>query len=49
MPLAVPALLTQEMFEAAQAQLARTTRTARRNHTAYTSLLRGLVSCAQCQ
>jgi site-specific DNA recombinase len=48
-PMAVPALLTQEMFEAAQAQLARNTRTARRNNTAYAYLLRGLVSCGQCQ
>jgi site-specific DNA recombinase len=48
-PLAVPALIPQEMFEAAQAQLARNTRTACRHNTAHASLLRGLVSCGQCQ
>jgi site-specific DNA recombinase len=49
LPIAVPAMITQETFEAAQAQLDCNTRTARRNNTAYSYLLRGLVSCGQCQ
>jgi site-specific DNA recombinase len=49
LPIAVPAMITQETFEAAQARLDRNTRTARRNNTAHAYLLRGLVSCGQCQ
>ena len=45
----VPALLSTEMFEAAQARLDRNRQMARRNNTAYEYLLRGLVSCGQCR
>jgi len=45
----VPALLSQETFAAAQARLDRNTQFARRNNTAHDYLLRGLVSCGQCQ
>jgi site-specific DNA recombinase len=44
----VPAIVSQETFEAAQARLDRHTQFARRNHTAHDSLLRGLVSGGQC-
>ena len=45
----VPAIISQETFEAAQARLDRNTQLARRNNTAHEYLLRGLVSCGQCQ
>src|SRR5882724_1565608 len=45
----VPAIINQETFAAAQARLARNTQMARRNNTAHEYLLRGLVSCGQCQ
>jgi site-specific DNA recombinase len=45
----VPAIITQETFAAAQARLARNTQMARRNNTTHDYLLRGLVSCGQCQ
>jgi site-specific DNA recombinase len=45
----VPALITEETFAAAQSRLDRNTRFARRNNTAHDYLLRGLVSCGQCQ
>jgi site-specific DNA recombinase len=45
----VPAIISQETFAAAQARLARNTQMARRNNTAHEYLLRGLVSCGQCQ
>jgi len=45
----VPALITQETFTAAQSRLDRNTQFARRNNTAHDYLLRGLVSCGQCQ
>lgn len=45
----VPALITEETFEAAQSRLDGNTRFARRNNTAHDYLLRGLVSCGQCQ
>ena len=45
----VPAIISQETFTAAQARLARNTQMARRNNTTHEYLLRGLVSCGQCQ
>src|SRR3989441_4198968 len=48
-PTPVPAMISPDMFDAAQARLERNSRTARRNNTTYTYLLRGLVSCGQCQ
>src|SRR5215831_70978 len=45
----VPALISQETFAAAQSRLDRNARFARRNNTAPDYLLRGLVSCGQCQ
>lgn len=48
-PIPVPAIISPALFDAAQARLERNSRTARRNNTVYTSLLRGLVSCGQCQ
>jgi site-specific DNA recombinase len=48
-PSPVPAIMSPAICDAAQARLERHSRTARRNHTVYTSLLRGLVSCGQCQ
>jgi site-specific DNA recombinase len=48
-PIPVPAIVSEETFAAAQARLARNTQMARRNNTAHDYLLRGLVSCGQCQ
>ena len=45
----VPALISQESFEAAQARMAQNRQSARRNNTAHQYLLRGLVSCGQCE
>jgi site-specific DNA recombinase len=45
----VPAIISQETFEAAQHRLERNVQMARRNNTAHEYLLRGLVSCAQCR
>src|SRR5262249_1854361 len=45
----VPALISQETFAAAQSRLDRNAQFARRNNTAHDYLLRGLVSCGQCQ
>jgi site-specific DNA recombinase len=45
----VPAIVSQETFEAAQARLDRKTQFARHNNTAHDYLLRGLVSCGQCE
>ncbi len=45
----VPAIVSQATFDAAQAQLDRNTRLARRNNTAHDYLLRGLVSCGRCR
>src|SRR5687767_3673485 len=45
----VPALMSQEICEAAQHRLERNVQMARRNNTAHEYLLRGLVSCAQCR
>jgi site-specific DNA recombinase len=47
--ISVPAIISQETFAAAQARLARNRQLARRNNTAHEYLLRGLVSCGQCQ
>jgi site-specific DNA recombinase len=45
----VPAIVSQETFEAAQVRLNRNIQMARRNNTAHDYLLRGLVSCGRCQ
>ena len=45
----VPAIINQETFAAAQARLARNTQMARRHNITHDYLLRGLVSCGQCQ
>jgi site-specific DNA recombinase len=45
----VPAIISQETFEAAQQRLDRNVQMARRNNTTYEYLLRGLVSCGQCR
>jgi site-specific DNA recombinase len=45
----VPALISEETFEAAQHRLDRNVQMARRNNTTYEYLLRGLVSCGQCR
>ena len=45
----VPAIIRQEVFEAAQHRLERNVQMARRHNTAHEYLLRGLVSCAQCR
>ena len=45
----VPAIISEETFEAAQYRLHRNVQMARRNNTTYTYLLRGLVSCGQCR
>ena len=45
----VPALISDETFEAAQHRLDRNVQMARRNNTIYEYLLRGLVSCGQCR
>ena len=49
MAVPVPAILSAETFEAAQHRLHRNVHMARRHHTTYTYLLRGLVSCGQCR
>jgi site-specific DNA recombinase len=45
----VPAIISQEIFDAVQQRLDRNKQMARRNNTAHNYLLRGLVSCGQCQ
>ena len=45
----VPAIISEETFAAAQARLSRNTHMARRHNTTHEYLLRGLVSCGQCQ
>src|SRR6266705_3584398 len=45
----VPALISEETFDAAQHRLDRNVQMARRNNTTYAYLLRGLVSCGQCR
>jgi len=45
----VPSIVSQETFELAQQRLAQNKQLARRNNSAHDYLLRGLVSCGQCQ
>jgi site-specific DNA recombinase len=45
----VPAIISEETFAAAQARLSRNSQMARRHNTTHEYLLRGLVSCGQCQ
>jgi site-specific DNA recombinase len=45
----VPAIISQETFEAAQHRLDRNVQLSRRNNTAHDYLLRGLLSCGQCR
>ena len=45
---AVPAIIAQETFDAAQVRLAENQRLSPRNNTAHEYLLRGLVSCGTC-
>jgi site-specific DNA recombinase len=45
----VPAIISQETFDAAQARLDKNKQMARRNNKKHDYLLRGLVSCAQCR
>lgn len=45
----VPAIISQEVFDLAQARLERNKQMARRNNKTHQYLLRGLVSCAQCR
>ena len=49
MAVPVPAILSEETFEAAQPRLDRNGPMARRNNTTYAYLLRGFVSCGQCR
>ena len=49
MAVPVPALISDETFEAAQHRLDRHVQRARRNNTTYEYVLRGLVSCGQCR
>jgi site-specific DNA recombinase len=48
-PIPVPALVTQEVFDRVQEKLAHNQQGARRNNTHYEYLLRSLVSCQACQ
>jgi site-specific DNA recombinase len=48
-PIPVPAIVSQEQFDQAQARLALNRQLARRNNTQHEYLLRGLVSCGQCK
>ncbi len=45
----VPAIIGQEIFDAAQARLEKNQNMARRNNKSHKYLLRGLVSCGQCR
>jgi len=45
----VPAIIDQEIFDAAQARLDKNKQMARRNNKSHDYLLRGLVSCGQCR
>lgn len=45
----VPAIVSQETFDAAQRRLERNKQMAQRNNTAHDYLLRGLVSCGRCR
>jgi site-specific DNA recombinase len=44
----VPAIIDQEIFDAAQSRLDKNQNMARRNNKSHEYLLRGLVSCGQC-
>jgi site-specific DNA recombinase len=44
----VPAIINQEIFDAAQSRLEKNQNMARRNNKTHNYLLRGLVSCGQC-
>ena len=48
-PIAVPAIVTQEQFDQVQARLSLNQQMSRRNNTKHQYLLRGLVSCGQCR
>ena len=48
-PIPVPALIGQDLFDQVQARLARNQQMAARNNTQNLYLLRGLVSCRQCR
>jgi site-specific DNA recombinase len=48
-PIPVPAIISQETFDLAQARLAQNKQMARRNNDTNDYLLRGLVSCARCR
>jgi site-specific DNA recombinase len=48
-PVPVPALVTQEVFDQVQAKLSLNQQFSPRNNTAHQYLLRGLVSCGQCR
>jgi len=48
-PIPVPAIISQEQFDQAQARLALNQQIARRNNTQHPYLLRGLVSCGRCR
>ena len=45
----IPAIITQEQFDAVQAKLAHNQQFVRRNNTAHEYLLRAMVSCGLCQ
>jgi site-specific DNA recombinase len=47
-PLAVPSIITQEVFDQVQEKIARNPRLAARHNTQHAYLLRSLVSCGQC-
>ena len=48
-PVPVPALVSQEVFDRVQEKLAQNQQSARRNNTQYQYLLRALVSCGACR
>lgn len=48
-PIPVPAVVTQEVFDLVQAKLSLNQQMAPRNNTTYRYLLRGLVSCGRCR
>ena len=48
-PIPVPAIVSQETFEKAQQRMQRNQQLARRNNHRHDYLLRGLISCSQCQ
>ena len=48
-PIPVPAIVSEETFQRAQQQMQRNQQMAQRNNHQHDYLLRGLISCAQCQ